>query len=156
MNMRSDTISIYEKARIFDEILYKIQSSYLNPLPDDEATSRYTVLNRRNKKCQMDLNLNSLENLILENCSASTSITSTVPEDEPRHWYEVFNDIYDTENCLINQKINAEHRNQLKLQGVAELPQLAMDMKIPEMVDQDLLSLDRHVVEPLQIELNRP
>ena len=62
----------------------------------------------------MELNLTTLECLIAEKYSTHTqSLVNPrkFDDDSPRHWFEPFNDIYDSENCLVNKKINAEHRN---------------------------------------------
>ena len=50
-----------------------------------------------------NLNLHTLENLISDNIPNITMITAA--EDEVRSWYEIYEDIYDTENCLFEKKI---------------------------------------------------
>ena len=35
----------------------------------------------------------------------------TAPDDEPRTWFEPYEDIFDSENCLFDKKIKADHRN---------------------------------------------
>ena len=59
------------------------------------------------------LSLTTLEHLIGDNLPVVMMITA--PDDEPRTWYEPYEDIFDSENCLFDKKIKADHRNQLKL-----------------------------------------
>ena len=46
-----------------------------------------------------NISLHTLEGLIQENLTNSTSVTTLAPDDEPRAWHEIFDDIYDSENC---------------------------------------------------------
>jgi hypothetical protein len=77
----------------------------------------------------------------------------TAAEDEVRTWYELYEDIYDLENCLFEKKINADHRNQIKLQRA---DMLLADLQLPDVVDSDYLWLDRKIIEPLEEELQKP
>jgi len=58
----------------------------------------------------------------------------------------VFQDVYDTENCLFEKKIIADHRNQIKLYRA---DMLLADLKLPEIIDTDIFWLDRRVIEPI-------
>ena len=74
----------------------------------------------------------------------------TAPDEEAKSWYEEYEDVYDTENCLIDKKIHADHRNRIK---IARADMLLADLKLPEIVDQKCLFLDRKVIDPLSEEL---
>ena len=66
----------------------------------------------------MELNMTTLENLIIEKYSdqnATLVNANALDDDSPRHWAEAYHDIYDSENCLVNKRINAEHRNKIKI-----------------------------------------
>lgn len=63
-----------------------------------------------------------------------------------KNWYDVFQDVYDTENCLFEKKIIADHRNQIKLYRA---DMLLADLKLPEIIDTDIFWLDRRVIEPI-------
>ena len=58
----------------------------------------------------------------------------------------MFQDVYDTENCLFEKKIIADHRNQIKLYRA---DMLLADLKLPEIIDTDIFWLDRRVIEPI-------
>lgn len=84
--MRSDTISIYEKAKIFDEVLHKIQASYLDDCIDDRTSSAQTLKTTthwKNRKHQIELNLATLEGMIAEKYSLPTAVSGPVLENLP-------------------------------------------------------------------------
>ena len=59
------------------------------------------------------ITLTTLENLITDNLPLVTMMTA--PDNEGKNWYELYEDIYDTENCLFEKKILADHRNTIKI-----------------------------------------
>lgn len=80
-------------------------------------------------------------------------MVTIAPEDDSKAWYETFEDIYDTENCMFEKKILADHRNQIKLHGA---DMLLNDLNLPDLNDADILWLDRNIIEPLEVELQEP
>lgn len=54
---------------------------------------------------------------------------------------------------MFEKKIQADHRNQVKLQRA---DMLLADLNLPSVVDSDVLWLDRRLIEPLETELKQP
>ena len=82
-----------------------------------------------------------------------------MPEhDESRHWYDRCNDVYDAENCLVNTKIEAEHRYKLiQFKGVASIPEAFLDSHSQgDLAKRETYLPSRNVVEPLRNELATP
>lgn len=87
-----------------------------------------------------DINLYTLETLITENLSTSTMITTSAPDEDLRQWHEAYEGIYDTENCLYDKRIMADHRNQMK---ILKADAMLLETKLPEECESDILWLDR-------------
>ena len=94
-----------------------------------------------------NISLHTLENLISENLVGQTSVTTLAPDDEPRTWYEPFEEIYDKENCMYEKTILADHRNYIRL---IRPEMLFRENKLPLEIDCDVLWLKRNVISPLR------
>lgn len=115
-------------------------------------SSRSSSRSSRRKKRTPHLSLHTLENLISDNLPLVTMMTAI--DDETRTWYQLYEDIYDTENCLFEKKILADHRNQIKLQRA---DMMLADLKLPDVPNtEDILWMDRKIIEPLEEELQKP
>lgn len=82
--------------------------------------------------------------------SQQITTTNACLDEVQRNWYDHFLDVYDTENCLFQKKIIADHRNQIRLYRA---DMLLADLKLPDILDADTLWLDRRLIEPLEQEL---
>ena len=51
--------------------------------------------------------------MITDNLPLVTMITA--PDEDGKTWFELYEDIYDTENCLFEKKVLADHRNTIKI-----------------------------------------
>ena len=80
-------------------------------------------------------------------------LQTMVPEEDRREWYEMFEDIYDTENCIFEKKLFADHRNHIKLNGA---DMMLNDLNLPDLNDPEILWLDRNIIGPLEDELQEP
>ena len=70
--------------------------------------------------------------MISENLPVVTMMTA--PAEYNEKWYEQFDDVYDSENCLFDKKVYADHRNQIKLH---KGDMLLAALKVPENTAED-------------------
>lgn len=66
LNMRSENISIYDKAKVFDEVLFKIQASHIEDQKDNTKGKKNQIKSGKRKNNSMvdDISLYTLEGLI--------------------------------------------------------------------------------------------
>ena len=95
MNIKSENVSMYDKAKIFDEVLYRIQVSHQEkPEPETlfkaykkRAPSRNSAQSLSQSKQKSEPDMRTLKSLIVENQKYPTFLT-TAPEDHHRSWCE--------------------------------------------------------------------
>lgn len=82
--MRSENISIYDKAKVFDEVIYKIKALHLEERDQKNKSGENRKGWERASSIVDDINLHTLESLITENLSTSTMITTSAPDEDLR------------------------------------------------------------------------
>lgn len=71
------------------------------------------------------------------------------PINKYKTWYQLYEDVFDNENVIHQNKILADHRSYIRLhkQNI-----LTVDKKIPNVTDPEVEWLPRKLIGPLQEE----